>query len=127
MATMRTRMLKAICGDCAYTVRVTRRWLDEAGPPICPCDGHGSMEVPDAASWDQEAWEAAQCSNVVDIDTARTLRDRMVYTRALHDCVHCREEIQRGDYARHRVYTVGAEFYNEYQHFTCAGGNSQGR
>lgn len=36
-----TRLLKACCsaGDCGYIIRVTRRWVDEAGLPTCPC-GH---------------------------------------------------------------------------------------
>ena len=32
MTALRSRMLKAICGECAYTVRITRKWLEEAGP-----------------------------------------------------------------------------------------------
>lgn len=35
-----TRMLKASCEECGYTVRVTRKWL-EIGPPHCP--NHGAM------------------------------------------------------------------------------------
>jgi hypothetical protein len=31
-----TRMLKAICGACGYTFRVTRKWAD-AGMPQCVC------------------------------------------------------------------------------------------
>lgn len=31
-----TRMIKASCPECGYTVRVTRKWLDTAGAPICP-------------------------------------------------------------------------------------------
>jgi len=39
-----TRMIKASCDECAaesengqgYTVRLTRKWLDQVGPPICP-------------------------------------------------------------------------------------------
>jgi len=128
MATLRTRMLKAVCGDCAYAVRLSRKWLEEAGPPLCPCNGHGPMEVPDAAGWDQEGWEARQSAVLVDLNVSRTLRDRWVYTRALHDCAHCREEIQTGDYARHNVYTVGSEFFSEYRHFNCAAtGHPQGR
>lgn len=30
-----TRLIKAEC-DCGYNVRVTRKWLDEIGAPICP-------------------------------------------------------------------------------------------
>jgi hypothetical protein len=35
--------LKAECGDCGYTVRVTRKWVDDAGAPHCP--KHGAMQV----------------------------------------------------------------------------------
>jgi len=37
------RLIKAECGPCGYTVRVTRKWLDEAGAPLCPnetCDDY---------------------------------------------------------------------------------------
>jgi hypothetical protein len=33
-----TRMLKCECSVCGYTVRITRKWLTLAGPPICPTD-----------------------------------------------------------------------------------------
>jgi hypothetical protein len=36
-----TRMLKAECGQCGYTVRITRKWLDGVGAPHCP--NHGAM------------------------------------------------------------------------------------
>lgn len=36
------RMLKACCGECGYTVRVTAKWL-EVGPPHCP--KHGAMNA----------------------------------------------------------------------------------
>lgn len=32
-----TRMLKCVCPDCEYTVRLARKWLD-VGEPICPRD-----------------------------------------------------------------------------------------
>jgi hypothetical protein len=35
--------LKAESGDCGYTVRVTRKWVDDAGAPHCP--KHGAMQV----------------------------------------------------------------------------------
>ncbi|MBO0736570.1 MAG: transcription elongation protein SprT [Alphaproteobacteria bacterium] len=42
-----TRMLKAECDGegegCGYTVRITRKWVDEVGPPLCPI--HGEMKV----------------------------------------------------------------------------------
>src|SRR6266404_3727145 len=39
----KARLLKAECGDCGYTVRVTRKWVDDAGAPHCP--KHGAMQV----------------------------------------------------------------------------------
>jgi len=33
-----TRMLKACCPDCGYTIRLTQKWVD-IGLPICPVDG----------------------------------------------------------------------------------------
>lgn len=32
-----TRLRKVACDACGYTVRVTRKWLDAAGAPLCPC------------------------------------------------------------------------------------------
>jgi hypothetical protein len=32
------RQLKIECGDCGYTARTTRKWLD-VGTPTCPCGG----------------------------------------------------------------------------------------
>lgn len=37
-----TRLLKAECGQCGYTVRVTKKWAD-IGSPHCP--HHGEMEL----------------------------------------------------------------------------------
>jgi hypothetical protein len=34
----KARMLKCECLTCGYTVRITRKWLTLAGPPICPTD-----------------------------------------------------------------------------------------
>jgi hypothetical protein len=39
-----TRLLKAQCPVCDYTVRVTSKWIDEAGAPICPTC-HEQFEV----------------------------------------------------------------------------------
>lgn len=35
------RLLKAECSDCGYTVRVTKKWVEEVGAPHCPL--HGEM------------------------------------------------------------------------------------
>lgn len=34
-----SRLLKAECPDCGYTIRVTRKWAD-VGMPKCPCGSH---------------------------------------------------------------------------------------
>lgn len=44
-----TRMLKVFCPECGYTLRTTRRWLDE-GVPTCPC---GTLMV-DVDTLDEE-------------------------------------------------------------------------
>lgn len=31
-----TRMIKCVCADCGYVVRTTAKWINNAGPPICP-------------------------------------------------------------------------------------------
>ena len=33
-----SRLKKVSCGACGYTVRVTSKWLTQAGPPLCPCN-----------------------------------------------------------------------------------------
>ncbi|OWK27685.1 hypothetical protein SPDO_31720 [Sphingomonas dokdonensis] len=38
-----TRLLKCECGTCGYTVRTARKWLETAGAPLCPVEGHGPM------------------------------------------------------------------------------------
>lgn len=47
-----TRMIKCECGQCGFTVRTTRKWLDDVGAPHCP--KHGEMTVDDAASDESE-------------------------------------------------------------------------
>jgi hypothetical protein len=49
-----TRMLKCECSSCGYTIRITRKWLSLAGPPICPTDriplvAEGGLKTPAAA------------------------------------------------------------------------------
>jgi len=47
----RARLLKAECdGDgCGYTVRITAKWVDEIGAPLCPKHGAMKVERPEAA------------------------------------------------------------------------------
>jgi hypothetical protein len=43
-----TRLIKAECPKCGYNVRVTRKWLDEAGAPLCPCSSEPmKFDVPE--------------------------------------------------------------------------------
>lgn len=37
-----TRLLKAVCPDCGYTIRLTKKWVDQ-GLPLCPIDGADFM------------------------------------------------------------------------------------
>lgn len=37
IAKQTTRMIKVQCYEDEYTVRMTRKWLDEMGAPVCPC------------------------------------------------------------------------------------------
>jgi hypothetical protein len=36
-AGLKTRLIKAVCDDCGYVTRTTRKWLVHRGPPLCPC------------------------------------------------------------------------------------------
>jgi hypothetical protein len=56
----KARLLKAECDDCGYTVRVTRKWVDEAGAPHCP--KHGAMQVDGIEAEDGDADELAEAA-----------------------------------------------------------------
>ncbi len=38
-----TRMIKVTCPKCGYLARVSREWINDVGPPLCP--KHGPMKV----------------------------------------------------------------------------------
>lgn len=42
-----TRLLKAACPECGYTVRITRLWLEKAGAPHCPAHGEMVAALPE--------------------------------------------------------------------------------
>ena len=48
--TQTTRMRKVTCKDCECVVRMTRKWLDDAGAPTCGCGG----EMVEEACEDEE-------------------------------------------------------------------------
>ena len=33
-----TRLLKCECADCGYIARVSKKWVEQAGTPVCPID-----------------------------------------------------------------------------------------
>jgi hypothetical protein len=37
--TQNTRYRKVVCKKCECVIRMTRKWLDEVGPPTCGCGG----------------------------------------------------------------------------------------
>jgi hypothetical protein len=37
------RLIKCECDECGYIVRTARKWIMDAGAPICPAKGHGPM------------------------------------------------------------------------------------
>ena len=32
------RMIKCSCAACGYVARTTKKWIEQAGPPLCPCN-----------------------------------------------------------------------------------------
>lgn len=41
------RLGKVSCSDCGYTARVTRKWLESQGAPLCPCNSQ-PMQIAEA-------------------------------------------------------------------------------
>lgn len=128
--TLRTRMLKASCGHCAYTVRLTRKWLLDAGPPICPVDGgsHGAMECPqfdDIVESELETWEA---DSRAESDIALHRQQWVDSTRKPHTCATCGTETESGDRMLRREYRTGGTITAEYLCMLCAPAeHAQGR
>ena len=42
-----TRMVKAVCVACGYTVRLSRKWIEDVGAPHCPADGGMTIDGDD--------------------------------------------------------------------------------
>lgn len=43
--TQGTRLLKCECGECGCVVRITRKWLEEVGAPLCACNSEAMKEA----------------------------------------------------------------------------------
>lgn len=53
-----TRLIKCECKQTGYTVRITRKWLEEVGAPICPATNKPmSYEIPDDLDFEGEGDE----------------------------------------------------------------------
>lgn len=117
---MKTRMLKAACAPCGYTVRAARKWLGMA-LPLCPLCGErmASPEYEAVLEAELAAWEADGGESMGAMAEVSTLSDRWVTTRALHSCASCREECQHGERMRYRAYVIEGELYSEYTCFSC--------
>lgn len=48
-----TRLLKVTCTECGYPARVTRKWLDDKGPPHCPDHGQMAAEIHEEEECDE--------------------------------------------------------------------------
>lgn len=112
-AALTTRLLKAQCGDCAYTVRITRKWLAELGPPLCPCNRlplecAQYEDIEERCRLEVEAWEAT----ALEVKST-TLREKWTIARIPHDCTRCHGRTEIGEeYYRH-TYSVGGELITE--------------
>jgi hypothetical protein len=40
-----TRMMKCECSECGYIAYTSRKWLEEMGTPICPCNNDRMMQA----------------------------------------------------------------------------------
>ncbi len=118
----RTRMMKSQCGTCGYTIRLSRRWLSDVGPPLCPTPECNA--APLEADWEPDVGEWMERNEPTL--TPRMLRDKWVETRAPHRCALCRGEFPRDEKMRHKVYSAGGELFNEYVCLTCDGTSAAG-
>lgn len=118
-APLRSRMLKAQCGRCAYTVRLSRKWISDVGPPLCPSPGCDAapLELPE---WDPMA-ERNDAGNGDAASDHRMIRDAWVVTRAWHPCSACGADHEPGEHMRYRTYTVSGEFISSYTCQACDG------
>lgn len=106
--TRTTRLIKCQCGTCAYSIRTTRKWITELGPPICPCNRE-VMEIADASEADYQS----SCVEAVEAYEAdalravyRVLSDKWQTARAPHVCGKCHGPIAIGEEYHRLTYTL---------------------
>lgn len=61
--------VKCVCPACGYLVLTTRKWLDQAGPPLCP--QHGPMAISVDGNGEKNSAFPRRC-----LDDERTRRGR---------------------------------------------------
>lgn len=50
-----TRMVKCECKECGYSVRTSRKWLEQAGASLCPCNKKPmAFKIPEELEGDDE-------------------------------------------------------------------------
>lgn len=54
IAKQTTRSVKCECPKCGFTVRTTRKWLDDVGAPHCPKHGAMKYTIPDELEREDE-------------------------------------------------------------------------
>ncbi len=117
---LKTRMLKAQCGSCAYSVRVSRTWLCEAGPPICPCN----RDVMECPQWD-EIMELEQEAAAQSDRLGTVVRVKRVRLRIDRDCNGCGGRMAAGQTSKRTVYTLGGQLSEEDLCSSCADPNAE--
>ena len=106
---LKSRLVKADCRDCGYTVRVTRKWL-LAGMPDC-----GICHQP-MRSLELEEYEAELRA---DEALPTPLRVQFVTLRKGRDCSSCGGFIRAGDESKRTVWR-GAELEQWDECAACA-------
>lgn len=108
-----TRMVKCECDACGYTVRTSRKWIDDAGAPICPCNKRAmKFTIPDELQSEDDSDEGCVIAGCAEADdtapvicsTGRLLNESAIRKHALE----CSKRFRAGKYTR-----VGEEFLNE--------------
>ena len=74
-----TRLKKAECPACGYIVRVSSRWLDASGAPLCPCNGEPMLDCREGIEDEARIPER----------TPNPIRDRYVLTDQDRTCWDC--------------------------------------
>ncbi len=112
----RGRLHKAECQGCSYIVRVSAKWLDSVGPPVCPC-GAGTM----LDCRQRELLPAEAMGDPALIGLPR----KYVRLRKSNYCHACQRFHDRGDYMALYVGGISGEVRSRYYCASGCDGNVQ--